>query len=124
MPGDSGVIRIRSSVEHGICYIAARVSFGAQPSRKGEVRVIGIIAWIVVGLIAGALAKWVMPGPDPGGIIVTILIGIAGAFVGGYVLSLLGGPGMSGVSLGSILTATLGAIILLAVYRLITRRAA
>lgn len=85
-------------------------------------KVIGIIAWIVVGLIAGALAKWVMPGPDPGGIIVTILIGIAGAFLGGYVLSLFGGTGMSGISLGSILTATLGAIILLAVYRLITRR--
>lgn len=87
-------------------------------------KVIGIIAWIVVGLIAGALAKWVMPGPDPGGIIVTILIGIAGAFLGGYVLSLLGGSGVSSLSLGSILTATLGAIVLLAVYRLITRRAA
>jgi uncharacterized membrane protein YeaQ/YmgE (transglycosylase-associated protein family) len=96
-----------------------------QPAQKGEVKVIGIIAWIVVGLIAGALAKWVMPGPDPGGIIVTILIGIAGAFVGGYLLQLLfGGPGVSRISLGSILTATLGAIVLLAVYRLITRRAA
>lgn len=124
MARDPGVIRARSSVEHGICYIAVQVSFGTQPARKGEVRVIGIIAWIVVGLIAGALAKWVMPGPDPGGIIVTILIGIAGAFLGGYILSLLGGPGMSGISLGSILTATLGAVILLAVYRLITRRAA
>lgn len=92
---------------------------------KGEVRIIGILAWIVVGLIAGALAKWVMPGPDPGGIIVTILIGIAGAFVGGYLLRVLfGTPGMGGVTLGSILTATLGAIILLALYRLITRRTA
>ena len=86
---------------------------------------IGIIAWIVVGLIAGILAKWVMPGPDPGGIITTILIGVVGALVGGFVVSgLLGNSGLSGINLTSILVATLGAIILLAVYRLITRRAA
>jgi uncharacterized membrane protein YeaQ/YmgE (transglycosylase-associated protein family) len=79
---------------------------------------------LVVGLIAGALAKWVMPGPDPGGIVVTILIGIAGAFVGGYLVqSLFGGPSVTNLSLSSILVATLGAIILLAIYRLITRRA-
>ena len=77
----------------------------------------------MIGLIAGVLAKWVMPGPDPGGIIVTILIGIAGALIGGFVVNrLLGGPGMSGVNLTSILVATLGAIVLLAIYRLITRR--
>ena len=79
---------------------------------------------IVVGLIAGALARWVMPGPDPGGIVITILIGIVGAFVGGFIVqSLFGGPGITQISLGSILIATLGAIILLAIYRLITRRA-
>jgi uncharacterized membrane protein YeaQ/YmgE (transglycosylase-associated protein family) len=84
-----------------------------------------IIAWIVVGLVAGILAKWVMPGPDPGGIIVTILIGIVGALIGGWVLNLLGFSGSTGnFSLGSILTATLGAIVLLAIYRLLTRRAA
>ena len=78
-----------------------------------------------MGLIAGILAKWVMPGPDPGGIIVTILVGIVGAFIGGWVLDLLGFSGGTGeISLGSILTATLGAIILLAIYRLLTRRAA
>jgi uncharacterized membrane protein YeaQ/YmgE (transglycosylase-associated protein family) len=79
---------------------------------------------MVIGLIAGALAKWVMPGPDPGGIIITILIGIAGAFVGGFVVQwLFGWPGVTGISLGSILVATLSAIILLVIYRLITRRA-
>jgi uncharacterized membrane protein YeaQ/YmgE (transglycosylase-associated protein family) len=79
---------------------------------------------IVVGLIAGVLAKWVMPGPDPGGIIITILIGVAGAFVGGFIVqSLFGGPGVTDVSLVSILVATLGAVVLLALYRLITRRA-
>jgi uncharacterized membrane protein YeaQ/YmgE (transglycosylase-associated protein family) len=82
------------------------------------------VALIVIGLIAGALAKWVMPGPDPGGIVITILIGIAGAFLGGYGVQLLfGGPKVTGISLTSILVATLGAIILLAIYRLITRRA-
>jgi uncharacterized membrane protein YeaQ/YmgE (transglycosylase-associated protein family) len=83
------------------------------------------VALIVVGLVAGALAKWVMPGPDPGGIIITILIGIVGSFVGGFVVQwLFGGPKVTGISLTSILVATLGAIIFLAVYRLITRRAA
>ncbi len=77
----------------------------------------------MVGLIAGILAKWVMPGPDPGGMIVTILIGIVGAFIGGWILDLLGLSGSAGeFGLGSILTATLGAIVLLAIYRLLTRR--
>jgi uncharacterized membrane protein YeaQ/YmgE (transglycosylase-associated protein family) len=82
------------------------------------------LALIVVGLIAGVLAKWVMPGPDPGGIIVTILIGIAGAFVGGFIVqALFGGPKLTEVGVGSILISTLGAVLLLAVYRLVTRRA-
>jgi uncharacterized membrane protein YeaQ/YmgE (transglycosylase-associated protein family) len=81
------------------------------------------LALIVVGLIAGALAKWIMPGPDPGGIIVTILIGVAGAFVGGFIVQSLLGQSLSGLSLGSILAATLGAVILLALYRFVTRRA-
>ena len=83
----------------------------------------GVITWIVIGLIAGALAKLVMPGDDPGGIIVTIFIGVAGAFVGGLVVGLLGGTGVTGLSIWSIVVATLGAIILLAVYRLVARRA-
>ena len=83
----------------------------------------GIIAWIVVGLIAGLLAKLVMPGDDPGGIIVTVLIGMAGALVGGFIVGLLGGSGATGFNIWSILVATLGAIILLAIYRLIARRA-
>ena len=81
----------------------------------------GILSWIVVGLIAGLLAKLIMPGDDPGGIIVTMLIGVAGAFVGGFVVSLLGGTGVTGFNIWSILVATLGAIILL-VYRLVASR--
>ncbi len=82
----------------------------------------GIIAWIVVGLIAGALAKLFMPGEDPGGIIVTILLGIVGAFVGGLVVNLLGGAGVTGSNLWSIVVATLGAIVLLAIYRMVAGR--
>ena len=82
----------------------------------------GIIAWIVVGLIAGALGKLIMPGDDPGGIIVTMLIGIVGAFVGGFVVSLFGGAGVTGFNIWSILVATLGAIILLAIYRMVAGR--
>ena len=85
----------------------------------------GILAWIVVGLVAGVLAKIAMPGPDPGGVILTIVIGIVGAVIGGFVMEyLLGGPGVSGVNLSSILVATLGSVILLVVYRAITRRTA
>ena len=83
----------------------------------------GILAWIVVGLIAGLLARLVLPGDDPGGIIITIIIGIAGAFVGGFVFSVFGGTGMTGFNLWSILVATVGAIILLLIYRLIAGRA-
>ncbi|HHC6644456.1 TPA: GlsB/YeaQ/YmgE family stress response membrane protein [Vibrio parahaemolyticus] len=76
----------------------------------------GIISWIILGLIAGALAKWLMPGKDGGGWIATMLLGIAGAFVGGFVGGILGFGGATGVNIGSIITATLGAFILLFVY--------
>ena len=79
-----------------------------------------IIAWILIGLVAGALAKLVMPGDDPGGIIVTILIGIAGAFVGGFLANLIGLGG--GGLIWTIIVATIGAIILLLIYRLIAGR--
>ena len=82
----------------------------------------GIIAWIVLGLIAGGLAKLIMPGRDPGGIIVTMLIGIAGAIVGGFVFSLFGGGGVTGLNLGSIIVAIIGALILLALYRMVAGR--
>ena len=84
----------------------------------------GILSLIVVGLIAGLLAKLVMPGRDPGGLIVTTLIGIAGAFIGGLVVQFLGGAGATGINIWSILVAALGAIILLATYRLFAGRRA
>ena len=76
-----------------------------------------ILAWIIIGLIAGAVAKLIMPGDDPGGIIVTILIGIAGAFMGGFLLSLIGVG--EGGWIWTIIVATIGAIILLAIYRML-----
>jgi uncharacterized membrane protein YeaQ/YmgE (transglycosylase-associated protein family) len=79
----------------------------------------GILGWIVVGLIAGILAKWIMPGDDPGGIIVTILIGIAGGLLGGFIASKLHIGGGSNVM--NIIIATAGAIVLLILYRVVSR---
>jgi uncharacterized membrane protein YeaQ/YmgE (transglycosylase-associated protein family) len=81
----------------------------------------GILAWIIFGLIAGAIAKLLMPGRDPGGFIITILIGIAGALVGGFIGSALGFGDVTGFNFGSFVIAVLGAIILLIIYRMMRR---
>ena len=82
----------------------------------------GIISWIFLGLIAGALAKFLVPGRDPGGFIVTILIGIVGAVLGGFLGSFIGLGRVESFDLGGIVIATLGAIILLVLYRLFQKR--
>ena len=81
-----------------------------------------IIAMVILGLIAGAIAKLLMPGRDPGGFIMTIVLGIAGSLVGGFLFNLLGiGDGETWAGLiGSII----GAIILLVIYRAVTRKRA
>jgi uncharacterized membrane protein YeaQ/YmgE (transglycosylase-associated protein family) len=79
---------------------------------------IGIISWIVIGLIAGILGKLIMPGRDPVGFLLTIIIGMAGALIGGFLVRVLGGAGITGFNVWSILVAILGAVILLAIYRL------
>ena len=81
----------------------------------------GILSWIIMGLIVGVLAKWIMPGKDPGGIIVTIWIGIVGAFLGGFIGSLLGVGDVSGFNLISFILAIGGAILLLVFYRIIKK---
>jgi uncharacterized membrane protein YeaQ/YmgE (transglycosylase-associated protein family) len=81
----------------------------------------GIISWIVMGLVAGALAKWIMPGNDPGGLIVTILIGIAGAFVGGFIGTQVGLGSVTGFDLVSMALAIGGALVLLYGYRLLNK---
>jgi uncharacterized membrane protein YeaQ/YmgE (transglycosylase-associated protein family) len=83
----------------------------------------GIIVWILLGLVAGALAKFIMPGRDPGGFIVTILIGIAGALVGGFISTKLGYGAVDGFDIRSIVIAVLGAILLLIIFRMIRRNA-
>ena len=84
----------------------------------------GFISWIVVGAIAGLLARRIVPGPDPGRFIVTVLLGMAGASVGGFVVGVLGGSGPTGFNVWSVVVATLGAVILLYLYGLIARRTA
>lgn len=77
-----------------------------------------VIAWVLLGLVAGALAKMLMPGRDPGGILVTILLGVAGAIVGGVIWNALTGNNSYGdFDIGGILIAILGAVILLWGYR-------
>ena len=82
----------------------------------------GWLAWIVFGLIAGVVAKLIMPGNDPGGFIVTILIGIAGAFVGGWIGSMIFNVGIDGFNLPSMLVAIGGSLLLLFGYRMITKK--
>lgn len=77
----------------------------------------GIISWIVFGLIAGVLAKIIMPGKDPGGFIMTILIGIAGAMIGGFISTSLGYGDVSGFDIRSMGIAIGGALLLLFGYR-------
>lgn len=81
----------------------------------------GILWMILIGLIAGAIAKLIMPGRDPGGIIMTILLGIAGSFVGGFLARMLG-MGTEGDMTAGLIGSVIGAIILLALYRMFVGR--
>ena len=74
-----------------------------------------------MGLIIGFVAKWIMPGRDPGGLIATMLIGIGGGFVGGQIASATGFGNASGLSIANFAFAVLGAVILLAGWRLIKK---
>jgi uncharacterized membrane protein YeaQ/YmgE (transglycosylase-associated protein family) len=76
----------------------------------------GFFSWIILGLIAGALGKLLMPGKQGGGWFVTMLLGIVGAFVGGWIGTLVGFGSVTGVNIGSIATAAVGALIVLAVF--------
>jgi uncharacterized membrane protein YeaQ/YmgE (transglycosylase-associated protein family) len=84
----------------------------------------GIIGWILLGLLAGIIAKALLPGDDPGGFIITTLIGIAGALLGGFLASILGigDPIDEFFDLSTWLAAIIGAIVLLLVYRLVVSR--
>ena len=82
----------------------------------------GILAWIVFGLIAGALAKLAMPGEDPGGIVMTTALGVGGALIGGFIGSSIGWGAIDGFDIRSFALAVLGAVALLGAYRLFRRR--
>jgi len=82
----------------------------------------GILSWIVFGLIAGLIAKLIMPGNDPGGFIITILLGIVGAVVGGFIANGLGYGGVDGFNFGSFVVAVIGSLVLLIGYRMLRRR--
>lgn len=82
----------------------------------------GIIAWIIFGLIAGVIANLIMPGRDGGGFILTCILGIVGAVVGGWLATMFGiGGSISGFNLHSFLVAVVGAIVVLGVFRLLRR---
>jgi len=82
----------------------------------------GIISWLVVGLIAGALAKMVVPGREPGGFLATLAIGVVGAILGGWLWNMMGYSGASGINFGSILVAFVGSVVLLVAYHAMTGR--
>ncbi|MCP0241370.1 GlsB/YeaQ/YmgE family stress response membrane protein [Salmonella enterica subsp. enterica serovar Give] len=82
----------------------------------------GIIAWIIFGLIAGVIAKLLMPGRDGGGFILPCILGIVGAVVGGWLATMFGiGGSISGFNLHSFLVAVVGAIVVLVIFRLLRR---
>jgi uncharacterized membrane protein YeaQ/YmgE (transglycosylase-associated protein family) len=82
----------------------------------------GILSWIVFGLIAGAIAKLLMPGNDPGGIVLTMVLGIVGAVVGGFIATALNYGSITGFDVRSLIIAISGALVLLIGYRLVARR--
>lgn len=79
----------------------------------------GLLSWIIVGGLAGLIAQWIMGGRM--GCLMTVILGIVGALIGGFLMSLFGYGGVDGINIWSIIVATLGAIVLLAIARMIRR---
>ena len=82
----------------------------------------GFLSWIIFGLLAGAVAKLLTPGDDRGGCLLTIILGVAGAALGGWIGTQLGFGSVTGFNLGSFGLAVLGSVVLLLIFRLIRRR--
>jgi Predicted membrane protein len=82
-----------------------------------ERKAMGILSWIIFGLIAGILAKWIMPGKDGGGFFVTVILGVVGAVVGGWISTLFGFGKVDGFNIGSFAVAVVGALVVLFIYR-------
>jgi len=84
--------------------------------------VIGVLAWLLFGLVAGAVAKLLVPGRDPGGVLVTLVLGVSGSLAGGFAAALLGFGSIEGFDLRSFAIAVAGAVFLLVAYRFANRR--
>jgi uncharacterized membrane protein YeaQ/YmgE (transglycosylase-associated protein family) len=82
----------------------------------------GILSWIILGLVAGAIAKALHPGRDPQGCIITMVIGVIGAVLGGWIATMFGWGRVDGFNLYSILVATGGAVLALVIYNAIAGR--
>jgi uncharacterized membrane protein YeaQ/YmgE (transglycosylase-associated protein family) len=82
----------------------------------------GILSWIILGLVAGVIAKLLMPGTDPGGCLLTIALGIAGALVGGFIGTRIGWGAVDKFDLHSLMLAVGGSLLLLIIYRLLKRQ--
>jgi uncharacterized membrane protein YeaQ/YmgE (transglycosylase-associated protein family) len=89
----------------------------------GEIEM-GILLWIVFGLVAGSVARWIMPGPDRLGVFATMLLGVAGAVLGGLVGAAIGSSGVIAFDVRSLLTAIIGSLAVLFCYRTFSMRAA
>ena len=82
----------------------------------------GFFSWVLLGLMVGALAKFIVPGKDPGGLVVTAVIGVLGAVIGGAIGTRLGWGTVTGFDIRSIVVATVGAIVLLLIFKLARKR--
>jgi uncharacterized membrane protein YeaQ/YmgE (transglycosylase-associated protein family) len=82
----------------------------------------GILLWIIFGIIVGAVARWIVPGEGPGGILGDLIVGIVGAIIGGWVYSLFGHAGVTGFNIGSFICAIIGAVVLLWIIRAVAGR--
>jgi uncharacterized membrane protein YeaQ/YmgE (transglycosylase-associated protein family) len=80
---------------------------------------LGILAWVLFGLIIGLVARWIVPGEAPGGVIADVIVGILGAVIGGWIYGLFGHAGVSGFNLPSMVCALIGAVVLLWLMRVI-----
>jgi uncharacterized membrane protein YeaQ/YmgE (transglycosylase-associated protein family) len=117
----AGLEFARSVVAGQVLSCRPRPASSVEERNEGAVKM-GIIGWIVFGLIVGAIAKLVMPGRDPGGIVVTMLLGIIGALLGGFLGRALGLYGPDDAA--GFLMSTLGAVVVLGLYRLAVGRRA
>jgi len=114
----NNVVVTGRSVYFGIT-IGACARKGVTKKKGGHA--MGILSWIILGLVVGVIAKFLMPGKDPGGIFITIILGIAGAVGGGFISSAIGFGKVTGFDLRSLIIAVGGSIILLAIYRAVKK---